>query len=317
MERIVLLDADTLPVRIPAPAFEHEWTSYDVTHESEALERLQGATIAISNKVVLSEKTLASLPALKLVAVAATGVDHIDTRACKALGIAVANARSYGSGSVAEHALSLLLAVRRGLCTHDRAVRDGEWSRSASFFFQASPIRDISGTTLGIVGYGSIGRTMATLARGLGMNVLVAERAGHRPRPGRLAFEEVLESSDALSLHAPLVPETHALIDERALARLPDDAVLVNTARGGLVDANALVDALKTGRLAGAGLDTLELEPPRDTDPLLALHREGTTNLVLTPHVAWASHGAMTALVTQVVENMEAFVRGEPLRRVV
>lgn len=317
MERIVLLDAATLPVSIPAPDFPHDWTAYDVTHESEVFERLEKATVAISNKVVLDRETLVRLPNLKLVAVAATGVDHIDTVACKELGIAVANARSYGSGSVAEHALSLLFAVRRGIVTHDRAVRNGDWSRSKSFFLQASPIRDLASSTLGVIGYGSIGRTITTLARGLGMNVVVAERKGDRPRPGRLAFEEVLETSDALTLHMPLVPETEKLIDARAFERMPKDAVLINTARGGLVDTPALIDALRSGKLGGAGIDTLAIEPPPADDPILTLHREGTTNLVVTPHVAWASHGAMTTLVAQVVENMEAFVRGEALRRVV
>lgn len=317
MENIVLLDAATLPVTLPRAAFPHVWTSHDYSTEAEVADRLADATIVISNKVEVRRSTLERCPKLKMVAVAATGVDHVDVEACRDLGIAVANARSYGSGSVAEHALSLLFALRRNLVAHDRAVRDGEWSRASAFFLQVAPISDLAGSTLGLVGYGSIGRTMATLARALGMEVLVAERGGQRPRPGRLPFEEVLERCDALSLHAPLNADTRHLIDAGALARLKPHAMLVNTARGGLIDPQALVDALRAGRLAGAGLDALDTEPPPADDPLLALHREGTTNLLITPHVAWASRNAVEALARQVVENMEAFVAGEALRRVV
>lgn len=317
MENIVLLDAATLPIEVHRPNFPHEWTQFDTTSDDEARARIENATIVISNKVRLSRNTLEGLPGLRLVAVAATGVDHVDQDACRDFGIAVANARDYGSGAVAEHALSLLFALRRGLIPHDRAVREGRWSRGESFFLQVAPVSDLAGSTLGIIGYGAIGRTMATLARAVGMTVLVAERAGQRPRPGRLAFEEVLESSDALSLHAPLVPETKHVIDAAALARLPSHAVVVNTARGGLVDSHALSRALRDGKLAGAASDVLDVEPPPETDPLIALHRENTTNLIITPHVAWVSRNAMKALASQVVENMEAFVKGETLRRVV
>lgn len=316
-ENIVLLDAATLPVEVHRPDFPHEWTTHDATSEEETRSRIENATIVISNKVALRRETLEGLPKLRLVAVAATGVDHVDLDACRQFGIGVANARDYGSGAVAEHALTLLFALRRGLIPHDRAVRDGKWSSGDSFFLQVAPVSDLAGSTLGIIGYGAIGRTMATLARAIGMTVLVAERAGERPRPGRLAFEEVLESSDALTLHAPLVAETHHLIDAAALERLPEHAVVINTARGGLVDGQALARALRDGKLAGAATDVLDVEPPSADDPLLVLHRENSTNLIITPHMAWSSHNAMTALARQVVENMEAFVKGDSLRRVV
>lgn len=316
-EHIVLLDAATLPIKIHPPEFAHEWTEHALTSDEEARERLENATIVVSNKVPLRRETLVGLPKLRLVAVAATGVDHIDLEACREFGIGVANARDYGSGAVAEHALALLFTLRRGLIPHDRAVRDGQWTRSDSFFLQVAPVSDLAGSTLGIIGYGAIGRTMATLARAIGMTVLVAERAGKRPRPGRLPFEEVLESSDALTLHAPLVSDTKHVIDAAALARQPSHAVVINTARGGLIDSQALAQALRDGKLAGAALDVLDAEPPPEDDPLLVLHRKNTTNLIVTPHMAWTSKNAMTALAAQVVENMESFVKGESLRRVV
>ena len=310
MERIVFLDRSTLEANVRRPQFEHEWVEYAETEEAEVVERLKGATIAITNKVRLREAALSRLPELRLIAVAATGVDIIDLEYCRRRNLAVANVRNYARHAVPEHALMLMLALSRNLLSYRRDVEDGAWERARSFCLFHHPIRDLHGSTLGIIGYGALGQSVAKLAEAFGMTVLVSEHKGASSiRAGRTSFEDVLTTSDIISLHAPLTDETRHMIGTPEFERMKREAILINTARGGLVDERALVDALSNGLIAGAGFDVLTTEPPREGNPLLGLNRP---NFILTPHNAWASREAMQALANQLVDNIEAFVKGEP-----
>ncbi|MGH9944492.1 MAG: D-2-hydroxyacid dehydrogenase [Pyrinomonadaceae bacterium] len=310
MEHIVFLDRDALRADIRRPRFPHEWRDYAQTAPGEVVARLNGATIAITNKVPLGEQELAQLPALKFIAVSATGYNMIDLESCRRRGVTVSNVRGYARHSLPEHVLMLMLALSRNLPAYREDVRRGEWQRAAQFCLLDHPIRDLHGRTLGVVGYGALGRAVEQLARAFGMKVLISEHKGTRQiRPGRAAFEEVLRASDMITLHAPLTPETRHLVGAAELRLMKPTAILINTARGGVVDEVALVEALGQGRIAGAGVDVLEREPPREGNPLLSLD---LPNLIVTPHNAWASEEAMQALADQLVDNLEAFVRGEP-----
>ncbi|HKS28319.1 MAG TPA: D-2-hydroxyacid dehydrogenase [Pyrinomonadaceae bacterium] len=314
MERIIFLDRNTLEAEIRRPDFRHEWVDYDETEGSELVERLRGATIAVTNKVPLREAELRQLDSLRLIAVAATGVDIIDLDYCRRRGVAVSNIRNYAGHTVPEHALMLMLTLRRNLLSYRRDVQAGEWERARAFCLFNHPIHDLHGSTLGIVGYGVLGQAVERLALAFGMRVLVAEHKGAtKIRDGRAGFEEVLRTSDIVTLHAPLRPETRNMIGRMELSMMKPDAILINTARGGLVDERALAWALETGQIAGAGFDVLTKEPPREGNPLLKLH---LPNFILTPHNAWASREAMQALADQLIENIEAFVRGEPVNLV-
>jgi glycerate dehydrogenase len=309
MERIVFLDRDTLRAEIRRPAFAHEWREYGATRAEEAVERLEGASIAIVNKVEIREAQLAQLPALRLIAVAATGTDNIDLKSCRERGVAVSNVRGYATHTLPEHVLMLMLALRRNLFSYRRDLRAGRWQGAQEFCLLDHPIRDLHGSTLGIIGYGALGRAVEQLARAFGMRTLIAEHKGATAaREGRTPFAEVLGASDIITLHAPLRDETRHLIGAAELASMQPTAVLINCARGGVVDEAALVEALLAGVIAGAGVDVLSREPPREGNALLELD---LPNLIVTPHVAWASLEAMQALADQLVDNIEAFVRGE------
>jgi glycerate dehydrogenase len=311
MERIVFLDRNTLRAEIRPPAFAHEWREYERTRPAEIVERLAGASIAVVNKVRLAEAELARLPALKLIAVAATGTDNIDLASCRERGIGVSNVRGYAAHTLPEHVLMLILALRRNLLSYRRDLRDGAWQRAEQFCLLTYPIRDLHGSTLGIIGYGTLGQSVERLARAVGLRTLVAEHKG-RPaaRAGRTPFTEVLRESDIVTLHTPLNDETRNLIGAAELATMRPEAVLINCARGGVVDENALVEALRAGVIAGAGVDVLSREPPREEDEH-ALVKLDLPNLIVTPHIAWASLQAMQTLADQLVDNIEAFVRGE------
>ncbi|KZE31484.1 D-2-hydroxyacid dehydrogenase [Crenobacter luteus] len=312
---IVFVDRDSLPVPIPVLGFPHVYREYPASRPETLAERLADADIVITNKVPFDDATLAVLPRLKMLAVAATGVNMIDLAACEARGVAVANARHYGDEAVAEHAFMLMMALMRNLPAYQRDVAAGLWVSSSQFCHFGAPVRDLAGATLGLVGSGGIGQALAARARAFGMTVLLAERKGVASvRDGYTAFDEVLARADAISLHCPLNDATRHLIGEAELQAMKPGAVLINTARGGLVDEVALVAALKYGQLGGAGFDVLSEEPPRNGNPLL---KARLPHLIVTPHVAWTSQQAMRALAAQVAENIEAFVGGEALRRVV
>jgi glycerate dehydrogenase len=309
-EIIVFLERNTFNVPFRRPAFAHEWSEFGETAPGEVVERLAPATIAICNKLPLRAETLSQLPKLKLIAVAATGVDNVDLAYCHSHDIAVCNTRGYAVNSLPEHALMLMLALRRNLIAYRNDVKAGRWHDAKQFCLLDHPIGDLRGATLGIVGFGTLGKSTAQLGRAVGMEVLVAEHKNATTvRNDRVGFQEVLRRSDVLSLHCPLTEETKNLIGAEELAQMKPDAILINTARGGLIDDQALIEALKNGRLAGAGIDVLRNEPPRDGNPLLEVD---LPNLIVTPHNAWASRQAMQTLADQLVDNLEAFVSGSP-----
>ena len=310
MERIVFLERDTLTVEPRRPSFEHTWRDYGSTRPEEVFERLKDATVAVVNKTRLRAEVLERLPDLKLIAVAATGTDNIDLEFCRARGIEVRNVRGYARETVPEHVLMMALALSRNLVGFREDVRAGLWQRAQQFCLHTREVRDLHGSALGIVGYGTLGRGVERLARAFGMEVLISEHRGAGGlREGRTSFEEVLRRSDVLTLHVPLKPETRNLIGREELKLMKRTAVLVNCARGGVVEEAALAEALREGRLGGAGVDVLSAEPPDASNPLLATD---LPNLIVTPHVAWAGIQAQQTLADQLVDNIEDFVNRKP-----
>ena len=306
---IVFLDRSTLQANVRRPGFDHDWSEYPTSCEEELVDRLREATIAITNKVPLRSTTLQQLPKLAMIAVAATGYDIIDVGYCKANAIAVSNIRNYAVHTVPEHAFALILALRRNLLAYRRDVEDGRWQRVDQFCFFDHPIRDLSGATLGIFGEGVLGQATAAIGRGFGMNVMFADHPP--PKAHGVTFtprDVVLEQSDVISLHCPLTAESRNMIGIDEFRRMKRSATLINTSRGGLVDEQALVQALNEGLIAGAGFDVLTQEPPKEGNPLLDLR---LPNFILTPHVAWASDGAMQFLADQLIANIEGFVSGK------
>jgi glycerate dehydrogenase len=308
--RVVFLDRATLKAKVRKFSFATEYLEHEKTAADEIVARLSGATIAITNKVPLRAETLRLLPELKMIAVAATGYDVVDIPYCKEHGIAVANIRNYAVHTVPEHAFAMILALRRNLLSYRQDVEAGVWNRSEQFCFFTHAIGDLHGATLGIIGEGAIGQGTAAIGRAFGMRVLFADHPP--PKMQGVTFtphDEVLAQSDVISLHCPLLPSTRNLIDIDAFRKMKRNALLINTARGGLVDEAALVQALDAGLIAGAGFDVLTVEPPRDGNPLLDLRRP---NFILTPHVAWASDAAMQFLADQLIDNIDAWVSGKP-----
>ena len=307
---IVFLDRNSLIADMRVPSFAHEWIDHGQTRSEEIVARLQNASIVISNKVKLSGDILAQAPGVKMIAVSATGTDNVDLVYCRAHGIVVSNIRGYAVHTVPEHAFMMMLALRRNLLGWREDVRAGLWQQTDQFCLFTRPVNDLHGSTLGLVGYGSLGHGMQKLAEAFGMRVLVAEhRNAATVREGYTAFDTVLGNADVISLHTPLTAETRHMIAAREFGLMKSTAILINTARGNLVDESALIDALKSGRIAGAGFDVLSVEPPHDGNPLLDLD---LPNFILTPHVAWSSREAMQTLADQVVDNIEAFVAGTP-----
>ena len=310
MERIVFLERNTIQANFRRPSFDHEWVEYPETLADQVIERAREATIIISNKLSLGEPQLSQVPDLKLIAIAATGSDCVDLNYCRRRGVAVCNVRGYAANAVPEHVLMMILALRRNLIAYRRDVQHGLWNQSKQFCLLVHELHDIRNTTLGIVGYGSIGRSMARLGESIGMRVLIAERKNaSSTREGRTDFEEVLRESDVISLHCPLTDETRELFGRAEFQLVKRDALLINTARGALIDDAALVDALKNGLIAGAGIDALREEPPVHGSLLLDLD---LPNFIITPHIAWASNEAVQSLADQVIDNIEAFVAGRP-----
>jgi glycerate dehydrogenase len=303
---VVFLDRETLDARMRTPTFPHSYREYAVTRHPEVVERLKDATIAIINKVPMDGETLRQLPKLRLIAVAATGTDMIDKDHCRAAGITVVNIRNYAVNTVPEHVFALIFALRRNLIAYREDVRRGVWQRAEQFCFFTHPIRDIAGSTLGIVGFGELGKSVARRAEAFGMRVLATDVIA---QPGLVDLPTILKQSDIITLHVPLTAQTRNMIGSEQLAMMRSDAILINTARGGLVDENALASALRDGVIAGAGFDVLTSEPPREGNVLLDLV---LPNFILTPHIAWASREAMQALADQLIDNIEAFVAGRP-----
>jgi len=303
---IVFLDRGTLGVPLRKPGFPCDYREFDATSVGEIVERARGATVAIINKVPLRAATLRQLPALKLIAVAATGTDCIDKDYCRASGIAIANIRNYAVNTVPEHTLALIFALKRSLLAYAQDSQRGKWRTVDQFCYFDHPIRDVAGSTLGIVGYGALGRAVGGRAEALGMRVLATDTVTF---DGMVDLDTILSASDVVTLHCPLTDRTRNLIGAQQLKRMKPGAILINTARGGLVDEAALAEALKVGRIGGAGIDVLTEEPPRAANPLLDLK---LPNLIVTPHVAWASREAMERLAEQLVGNIEAWAAGTP-----
>jgi glycerate dehydrogenase len=315
MERIVFLDRDSIQANMRRPDFAHEWQDYPATQAAQVSERLSNATIAVSNKVPLMAASLAPHKQLRMVAVCATGTNNVDLDYCRAHGIVVSNIRSYAMHTVPEHVFTLILALRRNLVGYREDVTNGLWQKAGQFCLFTRPILDLHGSTLGVIGHGELGRATAKLGQAFGMRVLISEHKGAaQTRTGYTAFETVLAESDVITLHCPLTPATQNLIGAPEFRKMRHHALLINTARGGLVDEAALVQALKDGLIGGAGFDVLTTEPPRAGNPLLDLR---LPNFILTPHVAWASRDAMQIMADQLIDNIEAFVRGTPRNRVV
>lgn len=313
MHKIVFLDRAALApqIRLRRPSFAHTLTEHDRSRADQVVARLAGATIAITNKVPLGAETLAQLPDLRLVAVAATGTDGIDKAACQRLGIAVSNIRGYAVNTVPEHVFALILALRRNLVGFRDDVLAGEWQKAGQFCFFSHPIRDLAGTRLGIIGRGVLGERVAEIARAFRMEPVFAARKGaSEVGAGYMPWDEVIASSDILSLHCPLTPQTRGLIGMAEFRAMTCRPLLINTARGGLVVEEDLVRALDEGLISGAGFDVTDGEPPADDNPVLRIARR--PNVILTPHVAWASDEAQQALADQLIDNIEAFVGGQP-----
>jgi glycerate dehydrogenase len=313
MHKIVFLDRATIApqIRVRAPAFDHELVVHEHTRPDEVVDRLKGATIAITNKVPLTAAILEQLPELRLVAVAATGTDCVDKAYCQRHDIAITNIRDYAVNTVPEHTFALILALRRNLVAYRDDVINGEWQKSDQFCFFNHAIHDLAGARLGIIGEGALGQSVATLARAFGMQVLFAEHKGKRDMgPLYTPWDEMLATSDIITIHSPLTPETRhmiALPEFRKMARRP---LLINTARGGLVDEAALVQALDDGLISGAGFDVTAGEPPAADSPMMRI--AARPNVILTPHVAWASDEAQQTLADQLIDNIENFVANRP-----
>ncbi|QBR72781.1 glycerate dehydrogenase [Beijerinckiaceae bacterium] len=303
---IVFLDRSTLEANLRTPNFPHNYTEYAVTAPDEIVPRLRDATIAIINKVPMREATLAQLPNLKLIAVAATGTDVVDKTYCKSRGIIVSNIRNYAFNTVPEHVFALAFALRRNLLAYRDDVRAGRWQACDQFCFFDHPIRDMTGSTIGIVGYGAIGKSVGRIAEAFGQKVLAYDVF---EQPGLTDLDTLLRESDIITLHLPLTPETKNMIGPAEFRKMKKDAILINTGRGGLVDEAALAEALTQKIIGGAGFDVLTVEPPKQGNILLDLR---LPNLIITPHVAWASREAMQILADQLIDNVDAFAAGKP-----
>ncbi len=312
MTKIVYLDSDTLPYPIAKPDWVSEWQNLPATpQETEAVVKaLEGTEICITNKIRLTPTILARCPDLKYVCVAATGYDCIDLQACREHGVMVSNVPGYSRQSVAESVIGSIFALRRNLMTY-QTIGKTRWSESAHFCVHDRPIYDVRATVLGIFGQGAIGAEVARLAQALGLSVLFAEHRGRTDvRDGYTRFETVIASADILSLHCPLTPATQSMIGHAEIAHMKPGALLINTARGPLINEDAVIDGLKSGHLGGAALDVIVTEPPTGNEGLLKLDHP---NLIITPHVAWAAHDGLSRLAAGITKNIQAYRAGQPI----
>lgn len=298
------LDRRRLAALLPA------WDWYGASKPAEIGLRIGQADVVLSNTCVLDRAILSSARQLKLVALVATGTDRIDLQAAAEFGITVCNIRDYCSDSVSQHVITLMLNLLTGQPWYWHSVRQGEWGDSRQFRHGCQPIRQARGLVFGVIGNGVLGRATAGLARGIGMKVMVAERKGRNPRPGRVAFEELIRNADVLSIHCPLTEETRNMIGLAELQAMKSDAILINTARGGIVNERELADSLRNRVIAGAGVDALSEEPPSPDHPLMA---DDIPGLIITPHNAWGSREARQAALDQLAEIIESFSAGAPI----
>ena len=307
---IVFLDSTAIPkhIPIPRPSFPHNWVEYEYTSVEQTIERAKDADIIITSKVILSREVLQQLPKLKLIAITATGTNNVDLDAAKELGVAVKNVTGYSATTVPEHVLGMIFALKHSLAGWQRDQITGKWTESKQFCYFDYPITDVKGSTLGVFGKGCLGTEVGRLAELLGMNVLYAEHRATTCREGYTPFEEVLKQADILTLHCALTETTKNLINQETLSLCKKGAYLINTGRGPLIDEQAVCDALKSGQLGGAALDVLVKEPPEKNNPLIELAKT-MPNLIITPHIAWASDSAVITLTKKVTQNIEDFVQ--------
>lgn len=311
--RIVFLDRNTIgpSVELKRPGFAHDWSEYPTTAPGQVVERLAGATIAITNKVPIRAIDLDKLPGLKMIGIAATGYDVIDHDVCRQRGVVVSNVRGYAVNTVPEHTFALILALRRSLIGYRQDVIDGEWQKSGQFCFFNHPIGELAGATLGIMGEGAIGQSVARLGQAFGMKTLFAAHKGVQGLgPLYTPFDEVLETSDIISLHCPLSPTTRGMIAMPEFRKMKRKPLLINTARGGLVVEKDAVAALDEGLVSGLGFDVVTAEPPASDHCFNAIL--GRPNVIVTPHVSWAGQGAMQVLWDQLIDHIENFQAGRP-----
>jgi len=311
--QIVFLDRETLPeaVTVRRPAFAHSWKEYARSAPEEVAARARDAEIVITNKVPLRAETLAQLPKLELIAVAATGTDVIDLAACKQRGITVSNIRGYAEATVPEHTFALILSLMRSIAPFHEAVAQGRWAEAGQFCFFDYPVFNLKGKVLGIIGDGVLGKAVARLGEAFGMEVRFSTYKGVEGMgPLYTPFETILAESDVITLHCPLMPQTRNLIGPAEFKAMRKRPLIINTARGGLVDEAALVEALQSGQIGGAGFDVVTREPIPGDHPFMALM--GRPDFILTPHIAWAGQEAIQALSDQLIGNIEAFVAGQP-----
>ncbi len=310
---IVFLDRETLPeaVTVRRPAFAHSWQEHARSAPEEVAARAQDAEIVITNKVPLRAATLAQLPKLELIAVAATGTDVIDLAACRERGIAVCNIRGYAQATVPEHTFALILSLMRSIAPFHDAVARGRWAEAGQFCFFDFPVFNLQGKVLGVIGDGVLGQAVAKIGEAFGMEVRFSSYKGVAGMgPLYTPFETIIAESDVITLHCPLTPQTRNLIGAAEFKAMKQRPLIINTARGGLVDEAALVEALTSGQIGGAGFDVVTTEPIPGDHPFMALM--GRPDFILTPHIAWAGREAIQALSDQLIDNIEAFVAGRP-----
>jgi glycerate dehydrogenase len=306
------LDQDDLDLSA-LKSLADEWVFHDLTAADETAERIRDAEIVITNKVVIDAALMGEAENLKLICVAATGTNNVDLQAAKAHNIMITNVTGYGTPSVVQHVFAMILALNTNLIGYHERVQAGAWQKSSSFCLFDFPITELTGKRMGIIGYGELGQGVASVAEAFGMQLMIAQRSGStEAQPGRYPLDEVLQQADVISLHVPLADNTANLIGERELKMMKPDALLINTARGGIVDEHALVDALKSGEIGAAGFDVLSVEPPTQGNVLLD---HPMPNLIVTPHVAWASQQSRQRLLNLVVESIGDYLAGQEVSR--
>lgn len=316
MHKVVFLDRAILPGPMPTLSFPHTWEEYETTYLDEIDERVADATIVISSKIPLRAETLKKHPSIKFIAVAAAGVDPFDVEYCKEAGVVISNVAGYAKNTVPEHAFMMLLALSRNLLPYRQDMENDAWQKSKPFCACNAPIFDLHNKTIGVVGSGSIGQGVAKIARGFGMNVVFSAHPSAQknyPNDTFMPFEQLLEESDVITLHCPLTEKTRNFISTNEFQRMKPNAYLINTARGPLIDEQALIVALQEGQIAGAGLDVISKEPPNEGNPLLDLN---LPNLIVTPHVAWIGDEALDIFTRDLLANIESFAAGKPINRV-
>lgn len=286
-----------------------DWQWFDNVNPGDIKHSLKDAEILVSNKVLIDSEVIANSKRLRLISVAATGVNNIDLAATKQRGIQVCNVRGYATSSVVQHVFSLILSLNRKLVSYQRSVANGDWSHSDFFCYLGEPISELEGKTIGIVGYGELGKAVAKVARCFGMKVLLARRDTADKREGRIDLDMLLSQADVVTLHCPLTETNRNLIGEKEFSLMKPDAMLINTARGGLVDEAALLQALEKQQITAAALDVLEEEPPAADNALLDYQSD---NLIITPHIAWASRESRQRLVDEIAENIRSYLDGRP-----